>query len=388
MIVGLMQNKSAIKKLAQKWEILPFDKVLKDRSGGNIKIKSKETLEDGLLPVIDQGKDFIAGYTDNEKAKANVSLPLVIFGDHTRILKYIDFDFAMGADGTKVLEVINNKAYPKFIYYYLRSLNIIDTGYNRHFKYVKDLVFPLPPLETQKRIAAILDDAAALRDKTQQLLTEYDQLAQSIFLEMFGDPATNQKKWQIKSINNLSEKIQIGPFGSQLHQSDYQNSGLSLVNPTDICDGKIDLINCKKISEDKFYSLPNYHLQIGDVIMARRGDLSKIAVVNDKDLFCGTGSLYVRLKKDINPVFFFHFLINDSTIYKLYEKARGITMANLNKTIIKEFEVQVPPRDLQNQFSDKITLIKQQKELAKQELQECEILFNCLLQKAFKGELV
>ncbi|WP_292946926.1 restriction endonuclease subunit S [Olleya sp. UBA1516] len=299
---------------------------------------------------------------------------------------------------TSILRPKKEKVVPKYLHYLLyashrfgvtgmfqnKTTGIINLQLPR---YINKLKIPLPPLKTQQRIATILDDAAALRDKTAQLLTEYDLLAESIFLEMFGDPVLNQKEWNIKRISDLSEKIQIGPFGSQLHQSDYKETGFSLVNPTDIDNGKIDLQKCRKISKHKFLSLPNYHLQIGDIIMARRGDLSKISVVNDDDLFCGTGSLYVRFIENLNPIFCYYFFNQEVTISRLYEKARGITMANLNKTIIKEFQIPVPPIELQNQFAEKIALIEQQKALAKQELRESEDLFNCLLQKAFKGEL-
>lgn len=246
---------------------------------------------------------------------------------------------------------------------------------------------PLPPLETQKHIAQILDDAAALRDKTAQLIKEYDALAQSIFLDMFGDPVKNEKGWEKVSLNNLCEKIQIGPFGSQLHQADYTDFGIPLINPTNIKNGKVDYSKIAFITEEKYLSLPNYHLQVGDVLMARRGDLSKIGLVIDEKCFCGTGSLFLRPKKNLNSIYALSVLGHKSTIDKLYEKAQGITMANLNKSIISSLEVTAPPITLQNQFAEKIALIEQQKELAKQELSASEDLFNCLLQKAFKGEL-
>lgn len=252
---------------------------------------------------------------------------------------------------------------------------------------IKDLKIPLPPLETQKHIAQILDDAAALRDKTAQLIKEYDALAQSIFLDMFGDPVKNEKGWEKVSLNNLCEKIQIGPFGSQLHQADYTDFGIPLINPTNIKNGKVDYSKIAFITEEKYLSLPNYHLQVGDVLMARRGDLSKIGLVIDEKCFCGTGSLFLRPKKNLNSIYALSVLGHKSTIDKLYEKAQGITMANLNKSIISSLEVTAPPIALQNQFAEKIALIEQQKELAKQELAASEDLFNCLLQKAFKGEL-
>lgn len=302
--------------------------------------------------------------------------------------------FAVSTDCLVAQPKNKEKVLPKYVYHYLAgNIHILEEGFKgaglKHISkgYISNIQIPLPPLETQKHIAQILDDAAALRDKTAQLIAAYDALAQSIFLDMFGDPVKNEKGWEKVSLNNLCEKIQIGPFGSQLHQADYTDFGIPLINPTNIKNGKVDYSKIAFITEEKYLSLPNYHLQVGDVLMARRGDLSKIGLVIDEKCFCGTGSLFLRPKKNLNSIYALSVLGHKSTIDKLYEKAQGITMANLNKSIISSLEVTAPPIALQNQFAEKIALIEQQKELAKQELAASEDLFNCLLQKAFKGEL-
>lgn len=300
---------------------------------------------------------------------------------------------------TSILRPLVTKVFPKYLHYLLfashkfgltqsfqnKTTGIINLQLSR---YVNKLEIPLPPLKTQKRIAQILDDAATLRDKTKQLLDEYDLLAQSIFLEMFGDPVTNPKKWVVSNMKEVAQKVQIGPFGSQLHKADYIDNGFALINPTNIINGKIDLSKVVFINKEKFNSLPNYHLKSGDILMARRGDLRKISLVDRDNYFCGTGSLYIRLDKNINSLFALFLLSHKSTIDRLYSKSRGITMANLNKKIIYELKIVVPPIQLQNLFAEKIALIEKQKALAKQELKESEDLFNCLLQKAFNGELV
>lgn len=290
------------------------------------------------------------------------------------------------------LDKLNENYSLKYLYYILQARGLSDVISGSAQPQITregllKVLIPNPPLETQKHIAQILDDASALRDKTRQLIKEYDALAQSIFLDMFGDPVRNEKGWEKVSLINLCKKVQIGPFGSQLHQADYKDFGIPLINPTNIKNGKVDYSKIAFISEEKYMSLPNYHLQVGDVLMARRGDLSKIGLVIDEKCFCGTGSLFLRPNQKLNPIYAISVLAHKSSIDKLYEKAQGITMANLNKSIISSLEVTVPPIDLQNKFAEKIALIEQQKELAKQELKESEDLFNCLLQKAFKGEL-
>ena len=117
-----------------------FDNVTDSKK----KLATKEYLEDGEYPIIDQGQDFIGGYTDDADMIYDGELPIVIFGDHTRCIKYIDFQFAQGADGVKVLkpkQFWNDKAF----YYAMQSIEIPNMGYRRHYPLFKDFCIPLPP---------------------------------------------------------------------------------------------------------------------------------------------------------------------------------------------------------------------------------------------------
>ena len=110
------------------------------------------------MPVVDQGQSLVAGFVNDLSSACKVELPVIVFGDYTRALKYVDFAFAMGADGTKIL-VPAVESDVKYLYYALKSLNIRSAGYSRHFKFLKEKRIPFPPLAEQKRIAAILDAA-------------------------------------------------------------------------------------------------------------------------------------------------------------------------------------------------------------------------------------
>jgi len=184
------------------WPTLQFDEAVEDASGGNIKTKQNDYAEVGEFPIVDQGKALIAGYTDDEAALCKVPLPVVIFGDHTRCLKFVDFPFGMGADGVKVLKPKAGLD-AKFLYHYLRQIKLPDGGYDRHFKYLKRETVPLPPLEEQRRIAAILDQAETLRTQRRTALALLDSLTQSLFLDMFGDPVANPKGWPTESLTDL-----------------------------------------------------------------------------------------------------------------------------------------------------------------------------------------
>jgi type I restriction enzyme S subunit len=249
---------------------------------------------------------------------------------------------------------------------------------------------PLPPLAEQKRIAVILDKADALRTRTRAQLAAYDELLQAVFLEMFGDPVLNEKGWEVKPMKEVVERIQIGPFGSQLHKSDYIQGGIPLINPSNILNQKIKIDEEVSITEPLFSKLSQYNLIENDVVIARRGEMGRCAVVK-KDhgkLFCGTGSLFIRTNKRlILPEYLQAFLSSTNIIKFLHNKARGVTMMNLNKKIIGSLEIPVPPCSLQKKYVKSIRLNDQVSKLNKEALTQSDDLFNSLLQRAFRGEL-
>lgn len=140
----------------QKWKKQIFQNVLSNITVKNYQIKTDEYISHGKYPVIDQGKKYIVAYCDNKEKLFEVPQNgVIVFGDHTCELKFIDFDFVVGADGTQVLQEKNNNDI-KFLYYYLLNNPIQPTGYNRHFSYLKEMVFHLPTLSEQIAIANIL----------------------------------------------------------------------------------------------------------------------------------------------------------------------------------------------------------------------------------------
>ncbi len=126
------------------------------------KIKSSDFLKEGDYPIVDQGQSHIAGYTNVAAAVIKIPHAIVVFGDHTKAIKYIDFDFCPGADGTKIIVPIVID--PRFFYTYLCSLNLDDRGYGRHFKILKQQTIPIPPLAEQKRIVTKVDELMAVCD--------------------------------------------------------------------------------------------------------------------------------------------------------------------------------------------------------------------------------
>ena len=136
------------------------------------KIPKSEYKSAGKIPIIDQSENFIAGYTDDQNSLYHFDKAVICFGDHTRVLKYIDFDFALGADGVKIL-LPNEKVSTKYLYYILQSDPVEGRGYSRHYSYLKEKTIPLPPLEIQEQIVAELDSYQKIVDGARQIVENY-----------------------------------------------------------------------------------------------------------------------------------------------------------------------------------------------------------------------
>ena len=125
-------------------------------------------------------------------------MPVILFGDHTRVFKYVDFPFALGADGVQVLVPVTSKFIEKYLYFFLKALRIENHGYSRHYKFLKEKEITIPPKEIQTRIVKMLEKAEQLqqwRKESGKLTNDY---LNSVFLKMFGDPTINPKKWEKK----------------------------------------------------------------------------------------------------------------------------------------------------------------------------------------------
>lgn len=138
------------------WAVLPFEQAADVISDKGKRVKQGSYLPAGKIPVIDQGQDTIGGYIDDENMAFDDGLPVILFGDHTRSLKYVDKRFAVGAEGVKILRP-RAEYVPKFFYYLLRSLQIPSRGYSRHFQFLRKFHFPLAPKEQQKGIVAEIE---------------------------------------------------------------------------------------------------------------------------------------------------------------------------------------------------------------------------------------
>ena len=339
---------------------VPFLEAVRDATGGNPKVQRREYLSEGPIPVLDQGQDFIAGYTTMDNAYAG-HLPVVLFGDHTRTFKYVDFSFALGADGVKVL-VPQEGFEACFLYYYFRNAYIPSAGYSRHFKFLRDLSVCKPPLSEQRRIVGILSRAAKIERLRAQAADRLREFIPALFVKMFGDPVENPMGWEVRTLGKYCVSAQ---YGTSKKASEL-TGGIPILRMGNITyDGYLDCGENKlKYVELEDGELKKYKLRPGDILFNR---------TNSKELVGKTGiwdgrfeavpaSYFIRLRVDeavLHPTFVWTFMNSSSMKRRLFEMARGaIGQANINAKEVKAILLPVPPLALQKKFSDSLKAIR------------------------------
>jgi len=351
--------------MSSKWRILPFEEVFEDVSGGNKKVLQSTYLREGAIPVVDQGKNLVGGYTNEQDCICKSLLPVLVFGDHTKCIKYIDFQFAMGADGIKVLKP-RFESDTKYLYYYLCSLKLPDAGYDRHFKYLKRIEITLPPLPEQRRIAAILDKGDSLREKRRQAIAKLDELLKSVFVEMFGDPVTNPKGWEIKPLGELLN-FRTGKLDS--------NAAVE--------GGAYPFFTCSR--ED--FRIDSHAFDCEALLLAGNNATADYSVKYYKGKFNAYQRTYVITLQDSNYSYFYMKYALEKKLLELKRLSKGTNTKYLTLSILKELKIQVPDSALQKRFERNTLKINEILERQEDFLHSTNNLFVSLQQRAFSGEL-
>ncbi|MCU7995352.1 restriction endonuclease subunit S [Shewanella glacialipiscicola] len=256
-------------------------------------------------------------------------------------------------------------------------------------KKMAELKIPLPPLETQKKIAAVLEKADQLRKDCQLLEQELNSLAQSVFIDMFGDPLINPKSWPVNRLGELTSKITDGKHGDC---ADQPNSGYFFVSAKNIRNGKIDYEGARQINKKEFDEVhKRTDLMPGDIVMINTGaTIGRLAIADSDErtqraTFQKSVAVIKPIVRRLNPVFLKYVLMLRVTDFAAL--GSGSAIKNLLLSQMREFSIITPPLEKQNQFSLKEERINSLIKIINKNQDEAEISFNSLMQKAFKGEL-
>lgn len=383
-----------VNQLPQGWKEVPFNSIFDVCNSGKEKIKQSEYLPkaDGLLPVVDQGQNLVSGYSDQfQKVVLAKDNPLIVFGDHTRCVKYIDFDFVVGADGTQLIRTKENTLV-KLGYYQLMSANIPNNGYSRHFKYVKEQTYKLiADKDEQDYIVKTLDAVAEMIKLRKETIDLTKKLIPAIFQEMFGDPITNPKGWGKKYLGQVCD-VRSGNAFPERYQG--YTDGKPFYKVGDISrtieENHIYLDKAKNYITDEIAQIIKAKsFSKNTIVFAKVGEalrLNRRALIS-KDAFIDNNVMGVSIKEDCNDLhylyLYYHFVCNVNLNFIKKEGA----IPSVNNKDINSLYLPVPPLSLQKEFAKRVEQINQNLEVQQKDLDRLQELFDQLLQKAFTGEL-
>ena len=252
----------------------------------------------------------------------------------------------------------------------------------------KDLLsykLPLPPLSIQKKIADILDKADALRKKDQQLLQKYDELAQAIFIDMFGDPVKNEKGWEIKPLGTKFKSIRYGT-GSP---PKYSKCGIPFIRATNIKAGAIVKKGMVYLDQEEAMKIEKCFINEGDLIVVRSGVNTGDCGIITKEYHRCLAGYDLIIEMDFPFSTFYHYLINSVWGQRMIKPlSRRAAQPHLNSDQLKNIEFISPPCEIQAKFKQRMDEISIMKNHSESILEKSNELFQSLLQQAFKGELI
>ena len=289
--------------------------------------------------------------------------------------------------GTMQYLIPKKNVLPEYLFYVVSYMHLEKyyTGAtipHIYFKDYKNEEFNLDNIEKQLEIIDALGRCKKVIEARKQELVELDRLTKARFVEMFGDPVSNPYGYDKVALSDLAD-IKIGPFGSLLHKEDYIDGGHPLLNPSHIVDGKVSPDDKLTISDEKYEELSAYQLKTGDVVMGRRGEMGRCAVVPKDGFLCGTGSMLIRTKGEVTADYIQKIISFPSFKKTIEDMAVGQTMPNLNVPIVSGFQIIKPPMEVQDRYYAFAEQVIKSKVAVQKALDETQILFDSLMQKYF-----
>ena len=415
-------------RLPEGWVNIPFKNLVKKIPLTGRKIKQKEYLKNGTIPIIDQGQDFIGGYTEDTKKIVNCNLPVIVFGDHTKSIKFVDCEFAAGADGIKVLEP-NPNLNQKWLYYFMQAIQLPDKNYARHYQYLEKAVMNIPPFTEQKRIVAKLESIFAQIDAVKEQLEmmtsqtkfasdSFNMLRSSVLKQAFEgrlmpqDPKDEPAEVMLTTLHKYSEK-----------ELKFDKEGLPkgwVILPFENIKPSTKRFDPIKEKNQKYVGLEHIEKDTGRII----GSQESKTTVSLKTVFCKGDLLYGKLRPYLNKVAIADFDGVCSTDILVFQQNPFIANAFLkfcllksnfvefaNRTItgiqhprtshkkLSDYPIPLPPLLEQHRIVAKIESIfakidEKQKDIQKLEMHlksipdSFGILRSSILKQAFEGKLV
>lgn len=333
-----------------------YNEILSDVTKTATKIPQSDYLKEGKYRIFDQGKDYSVGYSNDEQNVVK-DYPYIIFGDHTRVIKYVNEPCFIGADGVKLLKVINKDFDSRYIYYNILAKPIENQGYARHFKFLKEIQYTEKTLSEQQKIATELDTIQSAIDKKKQQLSLLDEAVKSEFVEMFGNPITNSKKFPTKKVIDVVTLQR----GYDLPVQDRDSTGNI---PVFGSNGILGTHNVPKINKG--------------VVTGRSGTIGEVYLCDEP--FWPLNTTLFSNDTHGNNLCYLKYLLE---FFDLRRFKSGVGVPTLNRNEFHDEQIIDVPFELQNKFATFVQQINKSKIVVKKQVENLKELLDYKMDKYF-----
>lgn len=346
-------KQTEIGEIPGEWEICSYEDATIKEHGDFVKLKTKDYQKTGKYPIVDQGKELIAGYTDNKDTLYSGGLPIIIFGDHTLFVKYVDFKFAVGADGTKIITANPDKYDSRFLFYAFSAKNLQSEGYKRHFSKLREQLFVRPSLKEQLRIADLLSCVDSAIQQTDEIIENAKALKKGLTQELLSI-GIGHEKFQQTEIGEIPEDwkvTEIGKIAKQQEKVIVKSDSFVSFEHIESGTGKILTVD----------SVIKYRTKIpfqkGTLLYGRiRPYLNKIWLA-DRDGFSSTDMIMI-VPVGCDASFLKYVLLSQKFVEFATAKSAGTKMPRVKWESIKIFQLALPTYSEQQKIAYIISSIE------------------------------
>lgn len=369
------------------WEYKKFEecvvKIPKQKQ-----IKSKDYLPFGIYPVVSQEQELISGYYNDISYVYKHSKPIVVFGDHTKNIKFIDFDFVVGADGTHILKTID-KIETKFFYYTLKSIKLENLGYARHFKLLKREVIGFPSLDQQRRIVSYLDSSFQLIDKIKEKAQKSLSESKTLFQSALAEAMEPKEGWEEKTLKEIG-LTQTGTTPSKANK-EYYGDYIPFIRPSEI---NIDGIGTIEYNSE--IKLSKKGIEVGrkftknSILMVCIGATIGKVGYSGRDVSCNQQINVLSPYNGYNYKYIYYAMSSSEFQKKVITEGTSAqaTLPIINKGKWERLPLHIPPLSTQHQIVshlDKLSSnVKQMEEKYQKIVEECDTLKQAMLRDVFE----
>ena len=373
------------------WDIKAFDECVEKRKAPT-KLLSSSYQETGMYPIVSQEKELISGYWDNPDDLVIHKKPIVVFGDHTMVVKYIDFDFVVGADGVKILEP-KDFLLSKFFFYWVSSVHIKSRGYARHFRYLREASVPIPALPEQQRIVDILDQEFAKIDALKANAKKSLQAAKDLFQATLKKELEPRDGWDAAQLKDIAT---IRPPKKEINSLPH-NLPVSFLPMEDLGIMAYDIVPKQTKTLGELAGSYTYFAD-GDVLLAKVTpcfENGKQGIARHLTNGIGFGSseyIIYRPGQKVSADYLYYFLATDEFHNKGKQQMLGACgLKRLSKEIAEQSIIVFPNLEQQSKITKRIRATEGKCHTLQENYQKtrtlCDDLKQALLRKAFNGEL-